>query len=188
MRIKRLPAGFIIPAPQVLASRPPSGSKWVHEIKHDGYRLIVRRGGPTVRLYSRNANDWTARLSAIATAAQRVKAKSVMIDGEMVVPGPDGLSRFEELSRREAADTATLYAFDLIEYDGEDMRNRPFLDREAVLARLLRGTEAGILFNEHIVTTALSCSRTPAGLAPRASCRRRLMASTNLAPRLDQGP
>jgi bifunctional non-homologous end joining protein LigD len=61
------------------------------------------------------------------------------------------LSRFEELSTREAADTAILYAFDLIEHDGEDMRNRPFLERKAALARLLRNTGAGILFNEHIV-------------------------------------
>ncbi len=62
---------------------------------------------------------------------------------------PDGLSRFEELSRREAADTPILYAFDLIEHDGEYMRNRPFLDRKN-LAQLLRNTEARILFNEHI--------------------------------------
>jgi hypothetical protein len=60
------------------------------------------------------------------------------------------LSRFEELSHREAAQTAILYAFDLIEQDGEDMRNRPFLDRKAALARLLRKTNAGILLNEHI--------------------------------------
>jgi bifunctional non-homologous end joining protein LigD len=66
------------------------------------------------------------------------------------VLGPDGLSRFEELSRREAAGTAILYAFDLIEHDGEDMRNRPFLERKAALARVLRSTKAGILFNEHI--------------------------------------
>jgi ATP-dependent DNA ligase len=78
-----------------------------------------------VRLYSRNAHDCTAL-------------------------GPDGLSLFEELSRREATDTAILYAFDLIERDGEDMRNRSFLDRKAALARLLRNTKARILFNEHI--------------------------------------
>jgi bifunctional non-homologous end joining protein LigD len=66
------------------------------------------------------------------------------------VLGPDGLSRFEELSRREAARTAILYAFDLIEHDGEDLRHLPFLDRKAALARLLRDTKAGILLNEHI--------------------------------------
>jgi ATP-dependent DNA ligase len=136
MRFKRIPAGFIIPAQPVMASRPPSGADWVHEIKHDGYRLIVRRDGPTVRLYSRNANDWTARLRAIADSAGRIKGKSFTIDGEAVVLGPDGLSRFEELSRREAADTAILYAFDLLEHDGEDMRNRPFLVRRRSTAVL----------------------------------------------------
>jgi bifunctional non-homologous end joining protein LigD len=66
------------------------------------------------------------------------------------VLGPDGLSRFEELSRREGARTAILYAFDLIEHHGEDTRNLPFLDRKNALARLLHNTRAGILFNEHI--------------------------------------
>jgi bifunctional non-homologous end joining protein LigD len=150
MRIKRIPAGFIVPAQPVLASRPPSGADWVHEIKHDGYRMIVRRDGAAVRLYSRNANDWTARLRGIADGAERIKANSFTINGEAVVLEPDGLSRFEELSRREAADTAILYAFDLIEHDGEDLRNRPFLARKAALARLLGNTKAGIL-NEHIV-------------------------------------
>src|SRR5262249_21996260 len=103
MRIKRLPAGFVIPAQPVPASRPPSGADWLHEIKHDGYRLIVRRQGPLVRLYSRNANDLTARLAAIALAGKRVKAKSFTIDGEAVALAPDGLSRFEELRGREAA-------------------------------------------------------------------------------------
>ena len=95
IRINRLPAGFVIPTQPVLASRPPSGPDWVHEIRHDGYRMIVHRHGPTVRLYSRNAYDWTLRLAAIATAAESIKAESFTIDGEAVVLGPDGLSRFE---------------------------------------------------------------------------------------------
>jgi bifunctional non-homologous end joining protein LigD len=66
------------------------------------------------------------------------------------VLGPDGLSLFDELRRREAAHSASLYAFDLIEHDGEDLRNLPFLDRKAALALLLRDTEAGILLNEHV--------------------------------------
>jgi len=103
-----LPPGFVIPAQPIPASRPPSGAGWVHEIKHDGYRMIVRRDGPAVRIYSRNANDWTARLRAIADGARRMKARSFTIDGEAIVLGPDGLSRFEELSRRETADTAIL--------------------------------------------------------------------------------
>jgi bifunctional non-homologous end joining protein LigD len=150
MKINSLPAGFVIPAQPVLRLKPPAGTDWVHEIKHDGYRMIVCRDGPTVRLYSRNAYDWTERLSAIAAAAERIKAKSFTIDGEAVVLGPDGLSRFEELQRRTAAHAAILYAFDIIEHDGEDLRKRPFLDRKAALARLLGGIKAGILLNEHV--------------------------------------
>src|SRR5215469_3394927 len=151
MKFKRLPAGFVIPAQPVMASKPPIGPDWVHEIKHDSYRLIVWRDGSIVRLYSRNAIDLTARLSAIAAAAGRIRAESFTIGGEAVVLGPDGLSRFEELHRREAARRAVLYAFDLIEHDGEDLRDRPFLDRKAALARLLRDIDAGILLNEHLV-------------------------------------
>ena len=129
MKIRCLPAGFVVPAQPIKASKPPPGADWVHEIKHDGYRLIVRRDGPTVRLYTRNAYDWTVQLPAIAAAAGRIKAKSFTIDGEAVVLGPDGLSRFDELRRRAAAHSAMLYAFDLIEHDRKDLRNLPFLDR-----------------------------------------------------------
>jgi bifunctional non-homologous end joining protein LigD len=148
MKIRSLPAGFVVPAQPIKASKPPSGAGWVHEIKHGGYRLIVRRDGATVRLYTRNAYDWTAKLPGIAAAG--IKAKSFTIEGEAVVLGPDGLSRFDELRRREAALTAILYAFDLIAHDGEDLRDRPFLERKAALAGLLRDTEAGILLNEHV--------------------------------------
>jgi len=150
MKIKRLPAGFVVPAQPIKAAKPLSGTDWVHEIKHDGYRLMVRRDGPAVRLYTRNAYNWTTRLPAIAAAAERIKAKSFTIDGEAVVLGHDGLSRFDDLRRRVAAHSAILYAFDLIEHDGEDLRDRPFLDRKAALARLLRHTEAGIVLNEHV--------------------------------------
>jgi bifunctional non-homologous end joining protein LigD len=75
----------------------------------------------------------TVRLAAIAATAELMKAKSFTIDREAVVLGPDGLSRFEELSHRQAARIAILYAFDLIEHDGEDMRNLPCLGGKAAL-------------------------------------------------------
>jgi hypothetical protein len=105
---------------------------------------------PAVRLYTRNALNLTARPPAIAAAAERIKATSFTIDDEAVVLGPDGLSRFDELRRRAAGQTAILYVFDLIEYDGEDLHDRPFLDRKAELALLLRDAKTGILLNEHI--------------------------------------
>jgi ATP-dependent DNA ligase len=93
----KLPAGFVVPAQPVEREAPPSGADWVHEIKHDGYRMLVRRDGEHVRLFSRKAIDWTTRLPAIATGAAVLKAQSFTIDGEAVVIGPDGLTDFEAL-------------------------------------------------------------------------------------------
>jgi ATP-dependent DNA ligase len=53
----RLPVGFIVPAQRVEQDRPPTGERWVHEIKHDGYRLMVRKDGLTARLFTRKGND-----------------------------------------------------------------------------------------------------------------------------------
>jgi bifunctional non-homologous end joining protein LigD len=87
----------------------------------------------------------------IATAAAGIKAKTFTIDGLAVVAGLDGLSVFDEVRRREGARRAVLYAFDLIDLDGADLRAHPLLDRKAELAKLLRGVKAGILFDEPLV-------------------------------------
>jgi bifunctional non-homologous end joining protein LigD len=124
-----------------------------HEIKHDGYRMIVRRDGDRVRLFSRKAVDWTARLlPAIVRGAAGLKAKSFTIDGEAVVIGPDGLSDFGALRRRGAGDLAVLYAFDLIEYAGDDLRALPVETRKATLASLLR-KPGSILLCDHIAAS-----------------------------------
>jgi bifunctional non-homologous end joining protein LigD len=106
MKINPLPAGFVVPAQPVKASKPPVGTDSVHEIKHDGCRIIVRRDDPTARLYGRNAYDWTVRLAAIAAVAALIKAKSFTIDGEAVVLGPDGLSRSRPLEPRSSTPSA----------------------------------------------------------------------------------
>ena len=59
------PSGFIEPCLPSKVARPPSGPLWVHEIKHDGYRLMVRRDGPRVRCFTRNGHDWADRFPAI---------------------------------------------------------------------------------------------------------------------------
>jgi hypothetical protein len=139
---------------------------------------------PHCGLYSRNAYDWTVRLAAIAAAAEGIKAKSFTLDGEAVVLGSDGLSSFEELRRRTAAHAAILYAFDLIEYDGEDRCNLPFLDRKSALAALLRDTKAGILLNEHCRRWSY---RVRPGRGHRFQAGRRCLPVWPV-PRLDQGP
>jgi hypothetical protein len=73
------------------AAKAPSGPGWVHEIKHDGYRLIVRRDGEAMRLFTRRRHDWTDRYPAIAAAAAKPRANSVTLDGEAVVVGHEVL-------------------------------------------------------------------------------------------------
>jgi bifunctional non-homologous end joining protein LigD len=116
-----------------LAAKPPTGLGWVHEIKHDGYRLIVRRDGKAVRLFTRRGHDWTDRYPAIAAAAAKLRAKSFTIDGEAVVPGGDGVAVFDALHRRHKATDAMLYAFDLLELNGKDLRALPLGERKAKL-------------------------------------------------------
>jgi bifunctional non-homologous end joining protein LigD len=121
----------------------------VHEIKHDGYRLIVHRSVDTVRLFTRRGYDWTDRYPPIASAAARLRAKSFTIDGEAAVVGADGIAMFEALHRRHKATDAMLYAFDLLALNGEDMRPLPLSERKAKLAKLLARAPVGIVFNEH---------------------------------------
>jgi bifunctional non-homologous end joining protein LigD len=102
----------------------------VHEIKHDGYRLIVRRDGKVVRLFTRRGHDWTDRYPAIAAAAAKLRAKSFTIDGEAVVTGPDGIAGFDALHRRRRATDAMLYAFDVLELNGKDLRPLPLVERK----------------------------------------------------------
>jgi bifunctional non-homologous end joining protein LigD len=127
-----LPVGFVEPCIPTLAAKPPSGPGWVHEIKHDGYRLMVRRDGDTVRLFTRRGHDWTDRYSAIASAAANLRAKSFTMDGEAVVTGADGVAVFDALHRRHKATNAMLYAFDLLELNGEDLDPLPLAEAAAV--------------------------------------------------------
>jgi bifunctional non-homologous end joining protein LigD len=77
--------GFVDPCIPSRAPKPPSGPDWVHEVKHDGYRLIVRRDDERVRLFTRRGYDWTERYPAIARAAAKLRARSFTLDGEAVV-------------------------------------------------------------------------------------------------------
>ena len=68
--------GFVDPCVPTLSAKPPFGPDWVHEIKHDGYRLIVRRDGKAVRLSTRRGHDWTDRYPSIAGGGAILRARS----------------------------------------------------------------------------------------------------------------
>jgi bifunctional non-homologous end joining protein LigD len=123
-------AGNIPPSIPTRAAKPPAGPDWVHEIKHDGYRLIVRRDDAAVRLFMRRGYDWSERYPAIARAAWKLRAKSFTLNREAAVCGPDGIAIFDALHRRGAVTEAMLYAFDLLELDGVDYRPLPLGKRK----------------------------------------------------------
>jgi bifunctional non-homologous end joining protein LigD len=91
----RRSSGFVEPCRLSKAARPPSGPLWVHEIKHDGFRLMVRREGSRVRCYTKGGYDWADRFPAIVEAASRRKASSFLIDGEAVICRDDGAIGFQ---------------------------------------------------------------------------------------------
>ncbi len=137
-------SGFIEPCLPSKVTRPPSGPLWVHEIKHDGYRLMVRRDGARVRSFTRNGLDWADRFPAIVAAAHRIKASSFLIDGEVVIVRDDGTPDFHALRSRRRV------AFDLIEQDGDDLRDLPLIERKRWLNKLIGRAKHAIRFTEHL--------------------------------------
>ena len=131
------------------AKEPPPGPDWIHEIKHDGFRILARRDDRGVRLFTRNGYDFTARFPKIASAVASLSVRSCVIDGEAIVVDEHGLSVFDALRYRLRDHAAVLCAFDLIELDGEDLRDARLESRKRTLADLLHRTGDGIAFNKH---------------------------------------
>ena len=128
---------------------PPAGPGWIHEIKHDGFRILARRDARGVRLFTRNGYDFTARFPKIVDAVASLPVRSCVVDGEAIVVDERGLSVFDALRYRLRDHAAVLCAFDLIELDGKDLRAERLENRKRTLAGLLRGTDDGIAFNKH---------------------------------------
>jgi len=122
----------------------------VHEIKHDGYRLIVRKDGRRVRLFTRRGFEWSDRYPAITVALQMLRARSATIDGEAVYCRKDGLSDFDKLHSHAYNEDVLLYAFDLLELNGDDLRKESLERRKGRLERLLASGGWGLRFVEHM--------------------------------------
>jgi bifunctional non-homologous end joining protein LigD len=150
LKERTLPAGFIAPCLPTKAQSPPSEPLWFHEIKHDGFRVVARKDGAHVRLYSRPGNDLTYRFPLIAESLARLRSPSCIIDGEAVVCDGNGMVSFYHIRYRRNDSHAFLYAFDLIELNGDDLRRDPLEVRKATLAKIVARAGHGIWFNDHI--------------------------------------
>ena len=143
-------AGFIQPCLPSPAARPPRGPGWIFEIKHDGYRLMIRRSGESVRIYTRRGADWTPRFPRIVEGVRKLRVSSVLLDGEGVIFDDNGLAIFDKLHSKANDADVVMFAFDVLELDGEDCRAMRLLERKARLRKLLSRVKHGIHYTGHL--------------------------------------
>src|ERR1700747_1492791 len=122
---RTVPAGSVAPCLPTKTDKLPSGSQWLHEIKHDGFRIIARKDGLRVRLYSRPGNDLTRRFPLIVETLARLRSRSCIVDGEAVACDDYGVASFDLVRHHRANGSEFLCAFALIGLNGDDMRRDP---------------------------------------------------------------
>lgn len=147
----RLPK-FVSPQLATLVDAPPNGSGWLHEIKYDGYRAITAIAGGEVKIYTRNALDWTERYQPLVPALSRLPCDSALLDGEIVVADGEGHTDFGALqdALTRGGEGIGYNIFDLLELNGKDLRKLPLIERKQRLAQLLKGVQAPLSYSDHI--------------------------------------
>jgi bifunctional non-homologous end joining protein LigD len=134
--------GFIEPALAASVDKVPSGERWIHEIKFDGYRVQLHVANDDIKVFTRRGNDWTKRFKKIAGDAYLINAGWAIIDGEVVVPAADGTTDFSVLQNelKGKSTRIVMVAFDLLYLNGYDLRKLPLIERKAHLKKLIAKT------------------------------------------------
>jgi bifunctional non-homologous end joining protein LigD len=133
--------GFIEPALASSVDKVPSGARWIHEIKFDGYRVQVHLANEAVKVFTRLGHDWTSRFKKVAEDAWHIKAGSAIVDGEIVVPAADGTTDLSVLQNElKGKSTSIVVAFDLLYLNGRDLRKLPLVARKAELKKIIART------------------------------------------------
>ena len=133
----------------------PHSDRWLHEVKYDGYRIIARKSGEEIALFSRSGLDWTVRFPAIAKALLSLPCDSALLDGEIAFVLPSGLTSFKSL--QEHIDTPhpafRYFLFDLTSLDGKDWRAKPLLKRKERLHELLaeKSLPDWLVYSDHVL-------------------------------------
>jgi bifunctional non-homologous end joining protein LigD len=129
-------------------TKVPTADAWFHEIKYDGYRMMVVRDGDLVRLISKGGHDYAKRFPWIVEAARKNRQRRFVIDGEAVLLGVNGISDFDGLHSGKYNDEVQFYAFDILAIGDDDLRRLPLSLRKQNLARLLARRPDGIFVAE----------------------------------------
>jgi bifunctional non-homologous end joining protein LigD len=151
---------FVDPALATLRTKVPPGAEWIHEIKFDGYRAQAHIHRRSVKVFTRRGYDWTPSFQSIADDLSRTRATSLVLDGEIVVLDTEGRSDFRLLQQDLAqgrTDRLTYFAFDLLELNGLDYREKPLVDRKARLHKLMEVFDGSrIRYSNHLETDSAS--------------------------------
>lgn len=148
---------FVAPSLALAVDRPPEGPNWIHEIKHDGYRIQARCEGGKVTLLTRKGLDWTARFPPVARSLADLAVGAALLDGEIVVHDENGQSSFSGLQRdlkSRRHDRLAYHVFDLLYCNGVDLKGAALAERKRILAEVIAASPASpaLRYNDHIET------------------------------------
>lgn len=137
-----------------LVSIAPESDEWLYEVKYDGYRILAFVEGNSVRLITRNGNDYTDRFQTVAVSLINWAAgRAMVLDGEMTVTDDQGKTDFQALQnymRRPNGKRLTYIIFDLLALDGADLRGRTLIDRKGTLEALMKNAPQDLHYSPHI--------------------------------------
>ena len=151
-KASQAPPAFVDPQLATLVDDVPTGNSWIHEIKYDGYRLLISVGDGGATAYTRNGLDWSDKFKSLVKAAAKLPA-GCLIDGEAVALDDEGRPSFQLLQSTLKGGGAPLafYAFDLLVDQGKDIRKLPNIERKERLAALLEGVSPPIVYGDHVI-------------------------------------
>jgi bifunctional non-homologous end joining protein LigD len=132
-------AAFVKPQLARVVPSVPTGKEWIHEIKLDGYRLIAVKRAGKVQLFTRSSLDWTDKFANLADELAKVSKKDFILDGEAVVFDEKGRSSFGDLqgALKGKGRNIDFVVFDLLHFDGENLRGLPLTERQKRLEKLV---------------------------------------------------
>lgn len=136
----------------ILVLEPPVSDDWLHEIKYDGFRTQLILDWAGGRAFTRTGIDWSKRYWPIVTALEKLPAKALILDGEMIAPEADGRPNFHQIHSRMAwnAELLAFVAFDILHKDGQDLRGLPAIERKAILWDLVKPADGIIQYSQHV--------------------------------------
>ena len=152
--------GVSVQLAKLVHSIPTSGD-WLYEMKYDGYRILAYLEGSSVRLITRNGNDYTSRFQNVAySLSDWAAGRPMILDGEMVVTDANGRTDFQALQnymKKPKGQNLTYIIFDLLAFNGEDLRGQPLIDRKETLRALMQDEPKNLYYSQHVAGNGEQC-------------------------------